>query len=187
MTMIERMTEKIEELGPQLEGYKLSDRVLLYMGLCKEAGDFALELMEQTQQHHLSLVPMVTELDMMDNGTDPRLWFLVYQDIRDDPDAPDMPIEALVAARLSISGHHLRYRGVRDMMTDDGELAEFAYGFAVAGIEEDWWDHDDLVTLPDRESAAVQAMAAVSMMDEVMADIGQMLGEGDGPDEGWFA
>jgi len=186
VTLIEMMNEKVKGIGEVLDGYELSDRVNTYLGMCTQTTDYCKALMKQTEQHHLGFVPIINAIYMIDGGTDPRLWLLIYEDIMNDPEI-DVPVEALPCAMLSVDDSRLKYKGVREMVNDDGEIEEWAYGFALAGVEEDWWEHDDLVTLPDREEGAIKAMAANAMMSGMMSEISEMMGGGDGPDEGWFA
>ena len=74
----------------------------------------------------------------------------------------------------------------RIRLDDDGDCHEAVYALAMAGIEEDWWEHDDLASLPPRDKHAAKAMAATSMMDGMMDEIMSMFSADDGPDEGWF-
>ena len=186
VTLVETMGKKANEIGVILDGYDLSDIVKQYLEMCVTTSDYCQELMKQTEHQHLGFVPIINSMYTIDGGSDPRLWLLIYEDIMRNPQY-DVPVEAFLSVNLSVRKGQLKYKGVRDMITDKGEIEERAYGFALAGIEEDWWSHDDLVTLPDREEGAIKAMAANAMMSGMMAEIGDMVGAGDGPDEGWFA
>ena len=103
-----------------------------------------------------------------------------------DSGMPDVPVEVMLCTQLSLKGKRLYYKGVQEMINDDGEMYEHTYGLALAGIEEDWWEHDDLASLPPRDKHAAKAMAATSMMDGMMDEIMSMFDADDGPDEGWF-
>ena len=197
-TLMEMMTEKIEELGPEIDGFKLSKKVNGYLAACRETMEYGMSLLKDTEKHHLAFVPTMNALSMTEAGADPRLWLMVYQEMADiahyeEPSGVPfgIPVEVFFCMELSLrsddGNYSVKYEGVRDMLTEEGNIEEVAYGLAIAGIEEDWWEHDDLVTLPDRDKQVIQAMKMNEQMNEMMSGIQEMLGVEDGPDEGWFA
>ena len=186
MSLMDKMMTKIDEIGSSLDGYKVSNRVLDYLKVCESVREFSNSIMKQTSEHHLAFAPMINTLFMTDGSTDPRLWLMVYEDLLNDSGMPDVPVEVMLCTQLSLKGKRLYYKGVQEMINDDGEMYEHTYGLALAGIEEDWWEHDDLASLPPRDKHAAKAMAATSMMDGMMDEIMSMFDADDGPDEGWF-
>ena len=186
MSLIDKMVTKIDEIGSSFHGYEVSNRVLEYLRVCESVREFSNSLMERTTEHHLGFVSMINALFMTDGTTDARLWLMVYEDLLNDSEIPDTPVELMLCTQLSLKGKRLCYEGPQEMINGDGDMYEHTYGLALAGIEEDWWEHDDLASLPPRDKHAAKAMAATSMMDGMMDEIMSMFSADDGPDEGWF-
>lgn len=187
-TIVEKIQARLNEIGEAIHGAELPSIVLDYLNMCEATQKFTGSLMERAGDRHLGFVPFINQMAALDIGMDPRLWALVYRGLEDKF---DYPIEAYMCIGMSLSqevgSFAIKFNEIIDVITPDGRLEEYAYAFALAGIEEDWWDFDDLDELPSRREDVVHAMQVHAQMTEGVGQFESLFGSSEtGPAEGWL-
>ena len=178
--LVNKMQEKMEEIGTKvLDNLKLPDAVNEYVEHQKRAHAAAESIRDGVGDRHLAFVPVWNELV---GAGDAALWMLTYGEVYSKT---GIPAEALNAMHLSLEyapdedGYRLKFRKTADVLTDSGRLEERYYAVALVGVEEEWWDVDELADLPKRRKDVLEAIEAAGTMESVDDMIQQMFGLGD--------
>ena len=192
MSIKQKIQSKQTEIGTMIDGMKTSGVVNEYMVMRRQAFMYAIELSERDSRH-LSFVPLMNDFYMAESTSDACLWFMIYRNLNEQTDAS---IEVLNSLQLSLkmtgeNDFHIKYQGNVDYTDDEGSINEPVYAVALAGVEEDWWDIDDLVHLPKRPDAVIKATKkndeASEMIDSMQEAFAALMDEPEEGSEGGFA
>ena len=188
--LLEMINDQLTEIGREINGSKLSKTVTDYIYLTEDIWEFAQKV--TNHQRHLALVPMVNELHRVSAGHDPRVWWMIYRDLAIKTGYPIEVFQALNLSLAKTDGYIIRCEGPvtneSHNPTSDEDVLEQLYGVAMVGIEEDWWDIDDLSTLPPRQESVLKALQANNAMGDMEQFMNEMFDSSDdGESEGGFA
>ncbi len=181
----EKMKTKLDEIGTNIDGCIMTNEITNYLTLCENIGNWTIAIANESKHIHLAYAPMFNSLYSIDRDGDPRLWCLVYRELKVEW---GYPMEAYLCLNLSIEridGQHvIKYNNVNSLYDGDGGLKESHYGFAMAGIEEDWWDIDEISGFK-RQEEVTQAQQIHHAVNGIWNVFEELFGS-DNSIEGWL-
>lgn len=187
MTLESKMIEKLEMIGKEIEGYILPKCIVDYTVMKQMILDYSVKLSQDKENIHMAFYPYAGTLIEEEAGMNASLWMLIYKDLHSKF---KHPIESYLLLDLNFktggiikhNGHHKFHK----KMEDENYIDEVAYAFARAGVEEDWWDIDELSELPARRPDVMMAVTAGHMMKDVGEMISDIFDSDNDKEEGWF-
>ena len=187
MILESKMIEKLDIIGKEIDGYVMPAEIIEYTELRNEILNYTMKLSQDKENMHMSFYPYAGSLVQEEEGMNAALWMMIYKELDSHF---RHPIEAyllldLIYKKGGIIKHDGNHKFHRKMKGEN-YIEEPAYAFARVGVEEDWWDIDELSELPPRRPDVMMAITAGNMMKDMGEMISDIFESDNDKEEGWF-
>ena len=187
MKLESKMIEKLDIIGKEIDGYVMPAEIIEYTKLRNEILNYTIKLSQDKENMHMSFYPYANQLLEEESGTNTALWIMIYRELSSHF---RHPIESFLLLDLAFKKggtmKHCGHHNFHVKMNNENYINESAYAFARAGVEEDWWDIDELSELPPRQPDVLMSVKAAHMVKDIDEMISDIFDSDNDKEEGWF-